>query len=168
MTFRVLEDTDYVASAYTYFLSTEVGHFGENWTAQGLAEKLCESGCPVVSKRSYELLSLASKMKAVTLLLLPVEVQDYAVAQVLGAYRKVICMTQETHREYPTLETGTRRVIMEMEKEGRRELILAGDLNCVLDKSKDVLGGTQKHQPWKNTGVHQRVWARGRLDTSTR
>lgn len=36
MTFRVLEDTDHVASAYTYFLSTEVAHFGENWTAQGL------------------------------------------------------------------------------------------------------------------------------------
>ncbi|KAG0441766.1 hypothetical protein HPB47_015856 [Ixodes persulcatus] len=39
------------------------------------------------------------------------------IPQVLGAYRKVICMTRETHCEYPTLETGTRRVIMEMEKE---------------------------------------------------
>lgn len=71
------------------------------------AEKLCESGCPVVGRRSYELLPLASKMKA----------PDHAVTQDLGAYRKVICMTRETHHEYPKLETGTRRVIMEMVKE---------------------------------------------------
>ncbi|KAG0414655.1 hypothetical protein HPB47_008174 [Ixodes persulcatus] len=74
------------------------------------AEKLREAGCLVVGGRSYELLPLAFKLKAPTLLLLPVEVPDYAVAQVLSAYGKVIRMTCETHREHSSLETGTRRL----------------------------------------------------------
>ncbi|KAG0432162.1 hypothetical protein HPB47_021106, partial [Ixodes persulcatus] len=93
------------------------GRFTLTVKTSDAADKLREAGCLVVGGSSYELLPLASKVKAVTLLLLPVEVPDYAVAQVLGAYGKVIRMTRETHREYPSLETGTRRVVMEMEKE---------------------------------------------------
>ncbi|CAN7978076.1 unnamed protein product, partial [Ixodes persulcatus] len=70
----------------------------------------------VINGKDYDILPLASKIKNVALLLLPVEVPDEAVAQVLDVYGKVLRMTQETHGECPTSETGTRRVTLEMEK----------------------------------------------------
>ncbi|KAM7289609.1 hypothetical protein ISCGN_029738 [Ixodes scapularis] len=70
-----------------------------------------------VRGKSHDLLPLASKVRNVTLLLLPVEVRDQAVAQVLGAYGKIIRMTRETHCGYAALEIGTRRVTVEMERE---------------------------------------------------
>ncbi|KAM7286924.1 hypothetical protein ISCGN_030625 [Ixodes scapularis] len=51
--------------------------------------------------------------------------------------------------------------------QGRRELVLAGDFNCVLDQAKDSLGGTQKHQPWKAKGLRQLVTSCSLVDAWT-
>lgn len=52
------------------------GRFTLTVKTSDAAEKLREAGCLVVGGRSYELSPLASKVKAMTLLLLPVEVPD--------------------------------------------------------------------------------------------
>ncbi|KAG0430097.1 hypothetical protein HPB47_023011, partial [Ixodes persulcatus] len=72
------------------------------------AGKLRNAGRLVINGKDYDLLPLASKIK---------NVPEEAVAQVLGANGKRIRMTRETHREYPTLETGSRRVTLEMKRE---------------------------------------------------
>ncbi|EEC12995.1 conserved hypothetical protein [Ixodes scapularis] len=96
------------------------------------AARLRDAGRLVMNGKDYAILPLASKIKNVALLLLPVEVPDEAVAQVLDAYVKVLRMTQETHWEYPTLQTGTRRVTLKIERELPNYISFCGFLGTCL------------------------------------
>lgn len=47
---------------------------------------------------------------------------------------------------------------------GRRDLLVAGDFNCVLDQARDVIGGTQRYQPWKGRELQRLVNAGALVD----
>ncbi|CAN7981677.1 unnamed protein product, partial [Ixodes pacificus] len=96
------------------------------------SEKLRDAGRLVINGKDYDILPLSSKIKNVALLLLPVEVPDEAVALVLDAYGKVLRITQETHWEYPTLQAGTRRVTLKMERELPNYISVCGFLGTCL------------------------------------
>lgn len=81
------------------------------------AQKLAAMGDLDIRRNKFPLQPLASKVKVVTVLYLPAEVPDYEVLEVLGQYGKTYKINREKFRDFPTLETGARKVVMAMEKD---------------------------------------------------
>lgn len=90
------------------------GRFTVTTTTKSAAEVLFKSGRLQVAGRGYPLVPLASITTLVTVHFLPVEVPNEDLLEVMKNYGKVLSVTREYFREAPTVEKGSRRVILEM------------------------------------------------------
>lgn len=90
------------------------------------AEKLREMGMLTLGDKQVPLISMASTVKVVTLLNLPAELPDEDVTQALSSFGNVMRAHRERYREYPTVETGARKILIEVRKEIPNFLIIRG------------------------------------------
>lgn len=80
-------------------------------------DRLRALGALTIGGSDYPLVSLASKMKLVTVLHLPTELPDSDLDQVLSGYGRVMKSHRERYKDYPTVETGARKVLLEVTRE---------------------------------------------------
>lgn len=94
-----------------------LGRFFVTTHTMRAVEKLRAMGALTVTGKEYPLVSLASSMKLITVLHLPTELPDNDLSDVLGRYGRVVKMHREKYRDYPTVETGARKVLLEVSGE---------------------------------------------------
>lgn len=94
-----------------------LGRFFVTVNSLRAVDKLRDLGGLKVGEKTFPLVSLASKTRVVTVLNLPAELPDYDLDAVLGQYGRIISSHRERYRDYPTVETGARKVHLEMARE---------------------------------------------------
>lgn len=83
-------------------------------------------GALSVGDKAFPLVSLASRMRVITVLNLPTELPDGDLDAVLGRYGRIIKSYREKYREYPTVEIGARKVLLEMTREVPNFIVVRG------------------------------------------
>lgn len=93
------------------------GRFFITVRTMGAVETLRALGSLSFGGSDFPLVSLASSTKVITLLNVPIELPDEDVDQALSRYGRVLKAHRETFRDFPGVETGARKVLIEMKTE---------------------------------------------------
>lgn len=89
-------------------------------------ETLRALGSLTLAGKTFPLVSLSSTMKVITLLNLPGELSDECVLQAMSQYGRVVKLHRETYRDFPTIETGARKILIEVRQEVPNFLSIRG------------------------------------------